>query len=60
MRTPHTSTYKGKTVLVIKRNGERIEGKFEDKKGGCVYLKGLEKIHIRDIRVFTIRKLKTI
>lgn len=59
MRTPHTSTYKGKTVLVILRDGIRIEDKFEDKKGGCIYLRDYGKVHIKDLRVFTIRKLKS-
>lgn len=60
MKTPHTSTYKNKTVFVILKDGTHIEDKFIDKKSGCIFLKKYGKIRIEKLRVFTIRKLKPV
>ena len=42
MRTPHSSTNKGKRVKVTLRNGEVIIGKFKDKKSGTIILEDSE------------------
>lgn len=41
MRTPHSSTNKGKRVKITMRNGSVIVGKFYDKKIGVVLLEGV-------------------
>lgn len=56
MRTPHTSTYKGKRVFVILRDGSRFVDKFLDKKAGYILFAEHGRIPIRDVRVFTINK----
>jgi hypothetical protein len=38
MRTPHSSTNKGKRVKITLRDGEIIVGKFKEKKGSTIYL----------------------
>jgi len=38
MRTPHSSTNKGKRVKITMRNGDVIIGKFKDKKSGKIFL----------------------
>jgi small nuclear ribonucleoprotein (snRNP)-like protein len=53
MKTPHTSTYKGKRVYVRLKSGERIVGKFQDKTGNFVTIDG-RKIPKGDIKAFTI------
>jgi hypothetical protein len=58
MKTPHTSTYKGKTVFIRLKIGEIIAGRFLDKKGHFVILDNA-KIPIALIKSFSIRKLKT-
>ena len=54
----HTSTRKGTPVLCIMNDGTHIEGKFNDKKNGVIHLDGGVKVQIKDLRAFTIRKLK--
>ena len=56
MRTPHTSTYKGKRVFVILRDGQRFVDKFLDKKAGYIVFAGRGRVPVREIRVFTINK----
>lgn len=58
MRTPHTSTYKGKTVHIILRDGTTLVDKFLDKKSGFVILEKFGKLPIPQIRSFSHRKLK--
>jgi hypothetical protein len=42
MRTPHSSTNKGKRVKITLRDGTVLIGKFKDKKSGMIIL---EKFH---------------
>lgn len=58
MRTPHTSTYKGKTVFIILRDGRQITDKFLDKKAGVVILEKTGRLAVSEIRSFGHRKLK--
>lgn len=58
MRTPHTSTYKGKTVFIILRDGTQIIDKFLDKKAGVVILEKTGRLPVGSIRSFGHRKLK--
>lgn len=55
-KQPHTSTYKGKTVIIIKRDGTRITDKFKDKKSKYVMLEKHGIIYNSDIRSFMIRR----
>lgn len=55
---PHTSTYKGKRVIIILKNGEQLIGKFMDKKAHFVILDKF-KIPIAMIKSFSIYKNKT-
>jgi len=38
MRTPHSSTNKGKRVKITLRDGDIFVGKFKDKKSGTIIL----------------------
>lgn len=38
MRTPHSSTNKGKRVKITTRSGHTYVGKFKEKKGDTIYL----------------------
>jgi hypothetical protein len=58
MRTPHTSTYKGKTVHIILRDGQVIIDKFLDKKSGVVFLEKYGRLAVDQIRSFSHRRLK--
>lgn len=58
MRTPHTSTFKGKTVFIRLKNGDSFEDKFKDKKQKFVILEKAGKVPIIEIKSFSIRKLK--
>lgn len=42
MRTPHSSTNKGKRVKVTLRNGGIVIGRFKDKKSGLIILEDSE------------------
>lgn len=53
MKTPHTSTYKGKRVYVRLKSGERITGKFEDKNGHFLWI-DKRKIPIAEVKAFAI------
>ena len=53
MKTPHTSTYKGKRVYVRLRSGERFVGKFIDKNGHFIWI-DTRKIPIADVKAFAI------
>lgn len=55
MRTPHTSTYKGKRVFCVLKNGDKFIDKFKDKKGNYVIFDN-HKVVRGDIKVFTIVK----
>lgn len=58
MRTPHSSTNKGKTVYIILRDGSHIVDKFLDKKSGTIILEKHGKLSMKDVRSFSHRKLK--
>jgi len=53
MKTPHTSTYKGKRVYIRLKNGERIVGKFMDKNGHFLWIDD-RKIAIAEVKAFAI------
>jgi hypothetical protein len=53
MKTPHTSTYKGKRVYVRLKSGERIVGRFEEKVDKYIWIDG-RKIPKGDIKAFAI------
>jgi hypothetical protein len=53
--TLHTSTYKGKRILVILKDGTKIVDKFKDKKSGYVYTDS-HKIPTKSIKAMTICK----
>lgn len=64
MKTPHTSTFKGKRVFIRMKNGDFIIGKFQDKKQRFVILKedlkiGYTFVAIEAIKSFSINKNKT-
>lgn len=59
MKTPHTSTYQGKRVLIRLKNGKMFVGKFLDKKSHFVFLDNM-KISIALIKSFSIYKNKTL
>ncbi|MBT5954599.1 hypothetical protein HOG98_07745 [bacterium] len=52
--TIHTSTYKGKRVYVLLKDGTRIVDKFKDKKSGYVVLEEHGKIQKSKIKTMTI------
>jgi hypothetical protein len=69
MRTPHSSTNKGKRVKITMRDGLVVIGKFYDKKSGTILLNGTiqigpstmnepepMRIHMKDVRAFSIYK----
>jgi hypothetical protein len=56
--SPHTSTYKGKRVYVRLKSGERIVGKFEDKKAKFIRIDDRE-IPIGEVKAFAIFRAKT-
>jgi hypothetical protein len=58
MRTPHTSTFKGKTVHIILRDGTTVVDKFLDKKSGTIILENYGKLPVSQVRSFSPRKLK--
>lgn len=60
MRTPHTSTYKGKTVFIILRDGRQIIDKFVDKKAGTIILERTGRLPVSEVRSFSHRRLKVV
>lgn len=55
MRTPHSSTRKGKTIYVVLRDGTRFIDKFVEKKGAWVLFEN-HKVHMKDLRSFGINR----
>lgn len=55
VRTPHSSTNRGKRVWIILRSGERFIAKFEARTAKFVVLDGGRKVRMRDIRSFSLR-----
>ena len=58
MRTPHTSTRKGKRVKIVLKSGITLIGKFKERTGNHVLI-GDSKIWAGDIKSFTIYKPKS-
>jgi small nuclear ribonucleoprotein (snRNP)-like protein len=58
MKTPHTSTYKGKRVYIRLKSGERIVGKFEGKDTHFMHIEK-RKIRIAEVKAFAIYRGKT-
>ncbi len=54
--TLHTSTYKGKRILIILKDGTKIIDKFKDKKSGFVIVEEYGKISTSLIKAMTICK----
>lgn len=54
--TLHTSTNKGKRILIILKDGRKIIDKFKDKKSGYVITEEYGKIPTNQIKAMTICK----
>lgn len=54
--TLHTSTYKGKRILIILKDGRKIIDKFKDKKSGMIITENHGKIKTDTIKAMTIYK----
>ncbi len=57
--TLHTSTKKGKRILIILKNGDKIIGKFKDKKSGYIITEEHGKIATSIVKSMTICKQTT-
>jgi len=55
-KQPHTSCWKGKTVVILKRDGSKVVDKFMDRKSKYILLQKYGKIYNNEIRSFIIRK----
>ena len=54
--TLHTSTYKGKRILIILKDGTKIVDKFKDKKTHFIVTEENGKIPIKKVKAMTICK----
>ncbi len=54
--TLHTSTYKGKRILIILKDGKKIVDKFKDKKSGWIITEEYGKISTSLVKSMTIYK----
>lgn len=54
--TLHTSTYKGKRILIILKDGQKIVDKFKDKKSGWIITEEYGKISTKLVKSMTIYK----
>jgi len=54
--TLHTSTYKGKRILLILKDGTKLIGKFKEKKSGAVFTEEHGRIPTSQIKAMTICK----
>ena len=54
--TLHTSTYKGKRILIILKDGTKIVDKFKDKKAHYIITEVTGKIPIKQVKAMTICK----
>ena len=52
----HSACARGKRVLVILRDGGRLEDRFLERHGGFIWLEEAGKIALEDVRTFSIRK----
>lgn len=56
MRTPHTSTHRGKQVAIILRDGRQIRDRFLGRTNRWIELEQAGRIYKREIRAFRILK----
>lgn len=49
MKTPHTTVYRGKKVLIKLRNGKTFIAKFYDKQGSRIHFFDHEEIRAGDV-----------
>lgn len=54
--TLHTSTYKGKKILIVLKDGTKLVGRFKDKKSGAVITEEHGRIPTDQIKAMTICK----
>ncbi len=54
--TLHTSTYKGKRILIILKDGTKLIGKFKDKKSGYIITEEHGRISTDTVKAMTICK----
>ncbi|NDC82571.1 hypothetical protein EB093_02765 [bacterium] len=54
--TLHTSTYKGKRILIILTDGTKLIGRFKDKKSGAIFTDEHGRIPTNTIKAMTIYK----
>jgi hypothetical protein len=54
--TLHTSTYKGKKILIILKDGTKIIDRFKDKKSGTIITENHGKIKTSLVKAMTIYK----
>ena len=54
--TLHTSTYKGKRILIILNDGTQLMGRFKDKKSGYVITEEHGRIATSSMKAMTICK----
>ena len=52
----HSACARGKRVLVILRDGKRLEGRFLERHGGFIWLEETGKIALEEVRTFSILK----
>ena len=58
MRGPHTSCHRGKRVVIVLRDGERVEDVFQDRRSRYVELRSGRRIDSAAIRSFRIARGK--
>ncbi len=54
--TLHSSTYKGKRILIILKDGRKIIDKFKDKKSGMIITEEHGRIPTDQVKAMTIYK----
>ncbi len=57
--TTHSSTYKGKRVYIVLKDGTSFVDKFVDSKSGYIHLQEKDKVKKVDIRTMTIYRNQT-
>lgn len=58
MRTPHTSCRQGKHVIVVLKDGTRIEDVFVERTGNFVILRDAGRVRAGTIRSFRLARGK--
>lgn len=54
--TLHSSTYKGKRILIILKDGTKLVGRFKDKKSGAIFTEEHGRISTQHVKAMTIYK----